>query len=83
MKAAKRHYLDFEKPIAEVEEKVEELSHLAQKSGAASMADEISRLKKKAGTELKELYGFEAGLAPQEKGPLAEYKEDDDQSFIK
>lgn len=57
MKAAKRHYLDFEKPIAEIEEKVEELSHLAQKSGAASMADEISRLKKKAGSELKDLYG--------------------------
>ncbi len=31
--------------------------------------------------ELKELYGHEAGLRPQEKGPLATYKEKDDQSF--
>ncbi|MET0546454.1 MAG: acetyl-CoA carboxylase carboxyltransferase subunit alpha [Caulobacterales bacterium] len=57
MKAAKRHYLDFEKPIAEIEEKVEELSHLAQKSGAASMADAIARLKKKATRGLQDLYG--------------------------
>jgi hypothetical protein len=32
---------------------------------------------------LKELYGQEAGMQPQEKGPLAQYSENDDQSFIK
>ena len=33
--------------------------------------------------ELKELYDYEAGLEPQEKGPLTTYNEKDDQSFIK
>jgi ferredoxin len=43
----------------------------------------LNLLNRKMARELKELYGFEAGTAPQEKGPLATYKEDDDQSFIK
>jgi hypothetical protein len=33
--------------------------------------------------ELKELYDYEATRVPQEKGPLTQYKDDDDQSFIK
>ncbi len=43
----------------------------------------LNLLNRKMARELKELYGFEAGFEPKEKGPLAEYKEDDDQSFIK
>ncbi|HLO25948.1 MAG TPA: Fe-S oxidoreductase [Geobacteraceae bacterium] len=43
----------------------------------------LNLLNRKMARELKELYGFEAGLTPHEKGPLAQYKEDDDQSFIK
>jgi ferredoxin len=43
----------------------------------------LNLLNRKMAQEMKELYDFEAGLAPQEKGPLNEYKEDDDQSFIK
>jgi len=43
----------------------------------------LNLLNRKMAKELKELYGQEAGMAPQEKGPLAQYKEDDDQSFIK
>lgn len=43
----------------------------------------LNLLNRKMAKELKELYGFEAGLEPREKGPLAEYKENDDQSFIK
>jgi hypothetical protein len=43
----------------------------------------LNLLNRKMAKELKELYGFEAGFAPAEKGPLAEYKDDDDQSFIK
>ena len=50
---------------------------------ACPMDIPLNLLNRKMAKELKELYGFEAGLAPQEKGPLAEYKEDDDQSFIK
>ena len=43
----------------------------------------LNLLNRKMAQELKELYGHEAGLEAKEKGPLAEYKEDDDQSFIK
>jgi ferredoxin len=43
----------------------------------------LNLLNRKMAGELKELYGQEAGMEPQEKGPLAQYKEDDDQSFIK
>jgi formate dehydrogenase subunit beta len=43
----------------------------------------LNLLNRKMALELKELYGHEAGLHPQEKGPLAQYQEDDDQSFIK
>jgi len=43
----------------------------------------LNLLNRKMAKELKELYGHEAGLEPQEKGPLAMYDEKDDQSFIK
>ncbi len=43
----------------------------------------LNLLNRKITKELKELYGHEAGLTPAEKGPLAEYMETDDQSFIK
>jgi formate dehydrogenase subunit beta len=43
----------------------------------------LNLLNRKMARELKELYGHEAGLTPVEKGPLAQYKDDDDQSFIK
>lgn len=43
----------------------------------------LNLLNRKMAEEMKELYGFEASVTPKEKGPLNEYKEDDDQSFIK
>jgi len=50
---------------------------------ACPMDIPLNLLNRKMAQELKELYGHEAGLQPKEKGPLAEYREDDDQSFIK
>ncbi len=50
---------------------------------ACPMDIPLNLLNRKMARELKELYGQEAGMVPQEKGPLAQYKEDDDQSFIK
>jgi ferredoxin len=50
---------------------------------ACPMDIPLNLLNRKMAQELKELYGHEAGFEPKEKGPLAEYKEDDDQSFIK
>ncbi len=50
---------------------------------ACPMDIPLNLLNRKMAQELKELYGQEAGLVPQGKGPLAQYREDDDQSFIK
>ncbi len=43
----------------------------------------LNLLNRKMAQEMMEMYGHEAGMAPKEKGPLTEYKENDDQSFIK
>jgi formate dehydrogenase (coenzyme F420) beta subunit len=43
----------------------------------------LNLLNRRMARELKELYDYEAGMLPQEKGPLTQYKDDDDQSFIK
>lgn len=50
---------------------------------ACPMDIPLNLLNRKMAKELKELYGFEAGLEVKDTGPLAEYREDDDQSFIK
>lgn len=43
----------------------------------------LNLLNRKMAEEMKALYGHEAGLEPREKGPLVEYRLDDDQSFIR
>jgi ferredoxin len=43
----------------------------------------LNLLNRKMAKELFELYGFEAGMQPQEQGALTSYRADDDQSFIK
>jgi hypothetical protein len=43
----------------------------------------LNLLNRKMAQELFELYGFEAGMQPQEQGALTSYRDDDDQSFIK
>ena len=43
----------------------------------------LNLLNRKMAKELFELYGFEAGMQPQEEGPLTSYRDKDDQSFIK
>ena len=50
---------------------------------ACPMEIPLNLLNRKMAKELKELYGQEAGMEPREKGPLAQYREDDDQSFIR
>ncbi len=43
----------------------------------------LNLLNRKMAQEMMELYGHEAGMSPKEKGPLTDYKENDDQKFIK
>lgn len=69
-----RTYLDFEKSIAEVESKIEELSALAEASGsdAISMGVELSRLKSKSEKQLADLY---QRLDPWQKTQVARHPE--------
>lgn len=62
------HYLEFEKPIAELEEKIEELGLLAATSG--SFETEIAGLKKKADQLRKKTY---ADLDPWMKTQVARH----------
>jgi acetyl-CoA carboxylase carboxyl transferase subunit alpha len=64
-----RTYLDFEKPVAELEAKADEL-RATESSDAAAVSDEISRLEVKAALTLKELY---EGLTPWQKTQVARH----------
>lgn len=50
------YFLDFEKPIAELEGKIEELRRLSEPNGI-NIADEVARLNAVAGKQLRSTYG--------------------------
>src|SRR6266705_6485557 len=66
-----RTYLDFEKPVAEIEAKVEELRAVAA-SGDVAVDEEIARLEAKAAQALKDLYD---DLTPWQKTQVARHPE--------
>lgn len=66
---AVRTYLDFEKPIAELESKVSELKTLEDGEGV-SIADEIKKLEQKAKAALVDTYGK---LTPWQKTQVARH----------
>ena len=49
-------YLDFEKPIAELDTKIHELEALAATREGPSIADEVQKLRSKSARQLKDLY---------------------------
>ncbi|MBP7131554.1 MAG: acetyl-CoA carboxylase carboxyltransferase subunit alpha [Aquabacterium sp.] len=57
---SKRHFLEFEQPIAELESKIEELRYV-QSESAVDISDEIDRLSKKSMQLTKDIY---ASLSP-------------------
>ena len=65
-----RSYLDFEKPVAELEAKVEELRAMGETGNAVAIGEEISRLESKAALALKDLY---ADLTPWQKTQVARH----------
>lgn len=65
-----RSYLDFEKPVAELEAKVEELRAMGEAGDAVAIGEEVSRLEAKAADALKELY---ADLTPWQKTQVARH----------
>ena len=69
-----RTYLDFEKPVAEIENKIEELQALAEASGADAISQgvELSRLKTKAEKQLHDIY---QRLDPWQKTQVARHPE--------
>ncbi len=48
-------FLDFENPVAELEEKIEQLRYM-QDDSALDIADEIDRLSKKSESLTKDIY---------------------------
>ncbi|MGE3149507.1 MAG: acetyl-CoA carboxylase carboxyltransferase subunit alpha [Pseudorhodoplanes sp.] len=65
-----RSYLDFEKPVAELEAKVEELRAMQAADNAVAVDDEIARLEAKANQALRELY---ANMTPWQKTQVARH----------
>jgi acetyl-CoA carboxylase carboxyl transferase subunit alpha len=51
-----RHYLDFERPIAELEAKIDELSKLSEAAGAGGMDGEMEALRLRAAQLRREAY---------------------------
>jgi acetyl-CoA carboxylase carboxyl transferase subunit alpha len=65
-----RSYLDFEKPVAEIEAKVAELRALETGDSAAAIGEEITRLEAKAAQVLRDLYST---LTPWQKTQVARH----------
>jgi len=63
------NYLDFEKPIAELEGKIEELRHLSG-SGEVNIADEVTKLQAKVDKLLAQTY---SKLTPWQKTQVARH----------
>jgi acetyl-CoA carboxylase carboxyl transferase subunit alpha len=66
-----RHFLDFEKPIAELEGKIDELRRMSAPEGI-NIADEIARLTDKADKQLRATY---AKLTPWQKTQVARHED--------
>ena len=64
-----RHFLDFEKPIAELEGKIEELRRTTD-AGGIDVADEVGKLRDKAQKLLQATY---AKLSPWQKAQVARH----------
>jgi acetyl-CoA carboxylase carboxyl transferase subunit alpha len=65
-----RTYLDFEKPVAELEAKLEELRALGEERDAVVISEDVTRLEEKASAALKDIY---ATLTPWQKAQVARH----------
>ena len=66
------HYLDFERPIAELEGKIVELKKLAEEDPNLKVDGEVNRLAARAGVMVKDTY---ARLSPWQKVQVARHQE--------
>ncbi len=65
-----RRYLDFEKPVADLEAKIDEMKVMAASGDAVAIGDDIARLEVKSDQSLKALY---AALTPWQKTQVARH----------
>lgn len=65
-----RSYLEFEKPVADLDGKVQELKALSQSGDAVAITDDVAKLEAKAAQALAELY---AKLTPWQKTQVARH----------
>src|ERR1700761_5888288 len=64
------HYLEFERPIADIETKIEELSKLSENAGASNFDAEIEALRARAQEMRRDAY---AGLDAWQKTQVARH----------
>ena len=65
-------YLDFEKPVADLEGKIKELRRLESEGGSVDISEEIGRLAMKSSATLKDIY---SKLEPNKKIQVARHPE--------
>ena len=65
-----RSYLDFEKPVAELEAKADELLASAEKNDSSAMREEARKIAQRAANSLKEIY---SQLTPWQKTLVARH----------
>jgi acetyl-CoA carboxylase carboxyl transferase subunit alpha len=65
-----RSYLDFEKPVADLQGKVQELRSLGDNGDAVAIGEEVAKLETKAAQALAEIY---AKLTPWQKTQVARH----------
>jgi acetyl-CoA carboxylase carboxyl transferase subunit alpha len=70
MTAPARHYLDFERPIADLEAKIEELSSLSQSAGEGAFEAELTSLRARVERMRREAY---ARLDPWQRTQVARH----------
>ncbi len=63
-------YLEFEKPVADLEGKIQELRAMSSEKDGVGISDEVSRLEKRASDALREIY---ADLTPWQKTQVARH----------
>jgi len=64
------NYLDFEKPVADLEGKILELKKLSESGEAVDVAEEIARLEKRSKDALRDVY---RALTPWQKAQVARH----------
>ncbi|WP_455480708.1 acetyl-CoA carboxylase carboxyltransferase subunit alpha [Bartonella sp. B12(2025)] len=64
------NYLDFEKPVADLDGKILELKKISQEEGSLDMSDEIARLEMRSRTALHDIY---KKLSPWQKTQVARH----------